>query len=422
MVKKIQIDYITKIEGHAKLYVKIDEGIVKDVRMEVFEGARLFESLLIGKKYDEVPIITSRICGVCPQAHSIASIDAIEKAFGHVPNKSIETLRELLLIGQIIKSHTLHLYFLALPDFFNKRSVIELAKEQKEVLNLGIRLKKLSNEITTIIGGREIHSITNIPGGFTKAPTDEELTTLQKNIKSSLEDSLEGIKLFSSFSVPDYSNKTEYLYLKKDENPNVKGTVICSDNICNSVEKYADLMNEFVEEYSSAKHVTIGEKSFFVGALSRINQTLIPDDIKKILDKNSILFPSYNPYYNNLAQCIEIHILLQKAKDLIKKIDVGEVFHHKITPKKGKAVSALEAPRGILFHEYSFDDKGYVTKANIITPTTQNLKNMENDIMKILPSLLDKPEEKIKFELEKLIRAYDPCISCSTHFLDVIWE
>jgi len=422
MVKKIQIDYITKIEGHAKLYVKIDEGVVKDVRMEVFEGARLFESLLIGKKYDEVPIITSRICGVCPQAHSIASIDAIEKAFGYIPNRSIEILRELLLIGQIIKSHTLHLYFLALPDFFNKRSVIELAKEQKEVLNLGIRLKKLSNEIKTIIGGREIHSITNIPGGFTKAPTEEELDMLQKQIKDSLKDSMEGIKLFSSFNVPKYSNKTEYLYLKNKDNPNIKGDVICSDNICNSVEKYADLMNEFIEEYSSAKHVTINDKSFFVGALARINQTHIPDEIKKILYENNIQFPSYNPYYNNLAQCIEIHILLQKAYELIQKVDVNEVSHYELSPKKGKAVSALEAPRGILFHEYEFDDKGYVIKANIITPTTQNLKNLENDIMKILPSLLDKPEEEIRFELEKLIRAYDPCISCSTHFLDVIWE
>lgn len=420
MNKTIKIDYITKIEGHAKLFIKIDEGIVEDVRLEVFEGARFFEGLLLGKKFDEVPIITSRICGVCPQAHSLASIIATEKAFGIKVNETVNNLREVLLIGQIMKSHTLHLFFLALPDYFGKESIIELAKSRKDLIELGITLKKVANDITSIIGGREIHSITNVVGGFSKNVDDKKIKELIGLIDSNLDNALEAIKLFSGFDIPNFENKTQYLVLKNEKGISLFGNQICSENICNSIENYKNLMEEFIEKYSTAKHVTINDKSFFVGALARMNNLKLSSEVKKIVGD---VFPSFNTYHNNLAQCVEVYELMKKAKTLLKKSLNQNYSLVDVKPKKSKAICALEAPRGILFHEYEYDKEGYVTKANIITPTTQNLKNLEEDIKKILPSLLkNKKEKEIVMEIEKLIRAYDPCISCSTHFLQVIWD
>ena len=425
MARTIKLDHITKVEGHARLKVKIEKGKVKRAHLEVFEGARYFEGILKGRKYDEAHIITSRICGVCSQAHTIAALEAIEDALGFEVTRQTNILRELLLIGSIIQSHALHLFFLALPDYYGYDSAIAMAAKHRDLIKRGLRLKRLGNDICTLIGGREIHAITAAIGGFIHLPSQKELNELLKKLKTEKKEFVETAELFAKLKYPNFERNEEFYALDSSfEYAERPGNIRCVGKRRIPTIHYSDYFKEHIKPYSTAKFVTIGGHSFMVGALARVNiyhKRLCPE-AKQILKKSGYKVPMLSPFLNNFAQALEMLNLANRAIKLLNNLKIRDEKPCEFKVKKGTGVAGIEVPRGTLFHEYELDKNGIIKRANIITPTTQNLKCMEDDVKEYLPSLLNKSESAIKLELEKLIRAYDPCISCSTHFLELVWE
>ena len=418
MKKIIKLEHISKIEGHAKLTIKIEQGKVKKTRLDIFEGARFFEAIIMNRKYDEVPWLTSRICGVCSTSHLIASIMAVEDAFKVKISEQTRLLRELLHIGAIMQSHAIHLFFMVLPDYLGFESAIQMAKKKKKIISLALNVKKAGVDIVTLIGGRDFHPITATIGGFSRIPKKKEVIALLDNLKKKKKKIIQAASLFSKLNYPKFERDAQYFALHGDKYNVLDGRISCHGNYCIPNINYSDYFKEHIKKGSTAKYVLYHGKPFFVGALARVNTNykfLSKDAKKKIVE-------SKNPYLNNLAQAVEIIHFLDRSIEILENLNLKKEKLPKIKLQKSRGVSVIEAPRGLLFHDYEFNEKGFVTKANIITPTALNIKNIEGDIKEYLPTILSKQKEEIVLELEKLIRAYDPCISCSTHFLKVKWE
>ncbi len=408
MSKEINLEHISKIEGHAKLHILIDKSKIKKVELKIFEGSRYFEGLTIGKNYKELPYVTSRICGICSPAHTICSIQAIESALGIKVSKQTQILREIIMCSGHIQSHVAHLYFLALPDYLGIESMLQVMKKHKSLLERALRLKKIASHTTSVIGGRDIHPFSSIIGGFSATPTQKQINELVKELKKAIPDVIETIKLFEKLKSPKFTRKTKYFGL---ENIQLTHGQIRDEK--KKIHKLHEEFKQFFQPDSYAEYSKLNEKPYMVGALARLNQSkeLLPKQYQKH-------FPSNNPFDNNLAQAIEILFFLEKIIKLLKNLKIKKEKPVKLPSEiKSFGMSSVEAPRGILFHQYSFDKNGICTKCDITTPTTQNLKQIEYDIKKLLPGILNKPKEEIQLNIEKLIRAYDPCISCATHFL-----
>lgn len=417
----ISIDYITKIEGHASLKLKIDRNQVKRCELEAIEGARFFEGLLPGRPYYEAHEITSRICGICSCSHTIAGLRAVESAMKLRVSKQTELLRELLLIGERIRSHATHLYFFALPDYMGYESAIEMAEKNRQKINNALELIKLGNGIVKTIGGRDMHPFTSIVGGFTSIPEKGQLDLLLKKLKESKKIIEETVYTFAKLKYPDFERKTEYMALKQKSRGFFSGEVVSTEKLSIEAKDYHSYIEEHIEPYSTSKFAVKKGKEYMTGALARLNNNynLLDDNIKKI----NITFPIYNPFYNNLCQALEVMYYSELAINVLQNNEFTKEEIPEIKITSGRGVAAIEAPRGVLFHDYSMNKDGIITKANIITPTCQNLRNMETDIKEYVNALLRYrvKKENLALEIEKLIRAYDPCFSCSTHFLKVEW-
>lgn len=422
MTKTIKLDYITKIEGHAKLRIKVDKGKFKDAKLSIFEGSRFFEGILKGKKYDDLAPISSRICGVCSVAHALASIKAVENAFNVLVSDQTNILRELLTIGGIIQSHILHLYFLALPDYLGYSSAIEMARKHNTKLKTAFRIKNIGNQIVRVVGGRDIHPLAAVIGGFSRLPDKVVLKKLLKDLKAVKKDAVKTVKLFSSFKYPCYSKEADYFALQGGSYFYSDKIISCVGKTCIPTNDYERHFQEYFKEGSTAEFVIAGGKSYRVGALARIvnNQNLLSKEAQKyIADINEMRFC---PFMNNIAQAVEILEGVNRSIEILENLKLEPEEPAPVDPKQAVGIGAIEAPRGILFHKYCFDSKGYCTSANITTPTSQNLQNIEDNIKIFLPIILHKKKENIQLDVEKLIRSYDPCISCSTHFLKIVWD
>ena len=421
--KTIRLDHITKIEGHASLSLKVRNGIVKSTKLKAFESARFFEGILKDRLWNDVSTTASRICGVCSQTHLITSTATVETAMKITPSKQTKILRELLSRAANTQSHVLHIYFLALPDLLNKSSALELADSHPNELKRALKLKKLANDLVFVVGGQEVHSLSCQIGGFSKLPNPEKLNKLKVRLKDALNDALLTVDLFSSLEFPDFSRPVTRLALK-EENNGIFGKVIYSDSGDKfKVTDYNDYLNEYVTDYSNSKFVELIQgEDFAVGALSRmcVNKKTLPNNIKK-LAKSTGLFSNSNsgsnPFMNNLAQAIEVVKDIERCIEILEELEIKDEKPKKIVPKAGVGIIASEAPRGTLIYHYEINKLGFISKANIITPTAQNLKAIETDVTAFVPQILSKSKQEIEIDLERLIRAYDPCVSCATHFL-----
>ncbi len=430
-MKSITLNHITKVEGHGSLEVEIDNGKVIKCNLKSVEGARFFEGLVVGRYYNEVPEITSRICGICSCAHTIASIRAIENALNIKVTQQTKILREILTIGERIRSHATHLYFLALPDYLNYESAIAMTKDHKKEVERALRLIKLGNDLVSNIGAREMHPTTTIIGGITHYPDELIKTNLKQRCKDAIKDCFETIELFTKLPYPKYERKCEHISLKQlDSFPLIEGTIVSTNELNIDAKYYKSYFKEYIEDYSTAKFAVREGKSYMTGALSRVNNNykLLSNETLKQIKKHKLTFPDFNPFHNNICQALELLHWTERAIQILDsefkhEEPIKAELNKTEEGKKYSGISAVEAPRGILFHEYELDENGKVLKCNIITPTVQNLRNMENDIKDYLNILLqqNKTPEEIVLEIEKLIRAYDPCFSCSTHFLKVKW-
>ena len=424
MTHDIHLHHITRVEGHGNLVLNIKEGRIEELRLEIVESPRFFEVMLLGRHITEAPHITSRICGICAISHTLASIKACESALDITPSADVILLRKILMHAEVLQSHILHLYLLVAPDFFNVGSVIPLARSNPEVVKRGLRLKKVANEICRILVGRHIHPIGMTVGGFMRIPAKKDLEEVRKVLESAIPDIDETVNFFKGLNIPEFNRETRYCSLKdKGDYALYDGKLYSKENDFTEVEQYRDFITESVIEYSTAKHASSGDSSIMVGALARLNNNYsqLSDKAKEAAQRLGLTLPCTNPYMNNTAQLVEsVHCIYDSLR-LLDRLSSGNmnVGVGRVDVREGLGVGVVEAPRGSLYHEYGVDDKGIIKSANCIIPTAQNLANIEEDIEALVPGILGLSKVEMIQRLEMLVRAYDPCISCSSHFLEV---
>lgn len=421
---KVDVHHITRVEGHGNIKVDVSNGELKECKLEIVEAPRFFEAMLKGRHYDEAALITSRICGICSVGHQMASLNATEDAFGIKLSKQEKLLRNLMNCGEYFESHVLHVYFLAVPDFAGVKSVLPLVNTHKDAVIQALKLKKLGHEIGDMIGGRLIHSMATNVKAMTKVPTQKVLKEIIARLKDAKEELKIGAELLKALPIPEFERETEYISLYKEgEYPFLEGNIFSSDTGEVPYRDYRDMTNEYLCDHSTAKRTKHNRDSFMVGALARFNNSYewLSDDAKQMAEDLGLKAPSDNPYMITVAQFVElVHIAddsIQAAEELLN-MNV-QLENRSFDLMAGTGVGAVEVPRGILYHEYSYNEEGHIEKANCIIPTGQNLQNIEDDMTALVPTILDKSQEDITLQLEMLVRAYDPCISCSAHLLKV---
>jgi sulfhydrogenase subunit alpha len=423
---KINVHQVTRVEGHGNIVVNASNGKIEDIRWEIPESPRLFEAMLKGRYYPDVPYIASRICGICSIAHSTCSIEAVEAAFDVELTEQATILRKLLFNSEVLESHILHVLFLAAPDFLGVDSVFPLVETHKDVVVMAMNLKRLAYRFADAIAGRKTHPISCIVGGFAKYPEAAEMKAIQNELKAALKDLDVVVSLIKLLSpeIPNFERETEYIALKNpQEYAWVSGDIASSDAGIIPLKDYLKVTNEFCIPQSTAKWTKNKRDAYMVGALARFNlnhEQLSPLG-KKVAKELNLTAPCHNPYAITLAQVVETAQAFEDSIILIDKLLTKGIKNEevKVKVKAGRGIGAVEAPRGILFHDYTFDSDGICTKANCIIPTNQNHNNIQKDMEKLVPEIIKEPQDDIRQKLEMLVRAYDPCISCSAHMLKV---
>ncbi|MBF0106135.1 MAG: Ni/Fe hydrogenase subunit alpha [Deltaproteobacteria bacterium] len=428
----INITHLTRVEGHGNIVVNVRSGHIEKCEWRVPESPRFFEAMVRGRHYSEVARITSRICGICSIGHTLASVKATESALGIEVSEQTKILRRLIKHAENFDSHILHIYFLVAPDLLGAPSVFPLVKTHGEVVKRALRLKRLGHEWGSLIGGRTTHPTTVIPGGFASLPGPKDLLCLKDNILKALPDLEETVNTVASLAgnIPDFCRPTEYLAVSADDEYALyDGCVqsILPDGTKEryQVKDYRTITNEYVSPLSTAKYCKNKLQSYMAGALARFNNNYeqLHAEAKKTAATLGLKPVCTNPYMNSAAQLVEVVHSVHEGLSLIDQlINNGLREEPLVKPTRyEKGASAVEVPRGILFHEYIYDWDGMCLTGNCIIPTNQNHANIQHDMEKLVPELLNKDltEQQIALHLEMLVRAYDPCISCSTHYLDV---
>ena len=420
----IDIHHVTRVEGHGNVVVDVANGQLQKCDLEIVETPRFFEAMLRGRPFSEASHITSRICGICAVGHATASLRATENALGIEPSPQTKLLRRLNFLGEMLDSHVLHAYMLVAPDFLNVGSVIPLAKTAPDVVLRALRMKKLAGDTCKHICGRHTHPIAMTVGGFTHFPTAADLYELRERYEEARADVAETVALFQTLPIPSFTRYTEYIALRNAPLYGfIDGEIVSTDGGVWPIEQYRDVTNEYVVKHSSAKHTKNQRESYMVGALARfnVNYDLLHPAAKLAAEALGIQPVCTNPFMNTVAQVVEIAHCIEEGIELIDELLLREIaWEEPIPPSRlsGEGVGSCEVPRGILFHNYEIE-KGKIVGANCIIPTGQNLANIEADMRALVPTILDKPQPEIAHSLEMLVRAYDPCISCSTHLLKV---
>jgi coenzyme F420-reducing hydrogenase alpha subunit len=384
--------------------------------------------MVIGQKWDVLHHITSRICGICSIGHTLASLKATEAAMGIKISEQTAKLRRLAIHGENLQSHVLHWGYLVLPDLMGVGSVIPLATSHPDELKMVIGMHRLANEFSDLTTGRTTHPQRLVPGGFTKLPTLEELKGVKDRIMAAEGDvkAVTGLLKTLAPKIPNFTRETEYVGLIHDgEYALYDGDLASTDGGRDNADKYLEWTNEYVVPQSTAKYTKRKRESLMVGALARfnINHEKLKPMAAATAKELGLTAPCYNPYMNSVAQYVECVHTLEDSVDIIDDllktgVDYDDIYPQ-ITPKAGRGIGAVEVPRGLLIHDYTYDKDGVCTKANCIIPTNQNHSNIQHDMEKLVPEIMDRPKDEVELTLEMLVRAYDPCISCSTHYLKV---
>ncbi len=424
----IDIHYVTRVEGHGNIVVNTKNGKIEKCQWQVPEAPRFFEAMVVGQKWDVVHHITSRICGICSIGHTLASLKATEAAMGIKLSERDLKLRRLATHAENLQSHVLHLGYLILPDLMGVGSVIPLASSHPAEVKIVVGLHKLANQMSDQICGRTIHPQRLIPGGFTKLPSKDELRTLKGKLEGAWGDIETIAKLINSltYKLPNFRRETEYIALtNKNEFALYDGDIGSTDTGTASVDRYLEYTNEYLVPHSTAKFAKHARNSYMVGALARLNINF--DKLSKKAKEVANLFGfkpvCYNPFMNSVAQLIEVAHSWEDAIRLIDELLADNSYdratYDRTIVRTGSGVGAVEVPRGILYHNYTYDENGICKSANCIIPTNQNHANIQADMEALLPQIIDRPKPEIELALEMLVRAYDPCMSCSRHFLKI---
>jgi len=426
----VEVHHVTRVEGHGNIYVNVKDGTIDRCEWNISEAPRFFESMVVGRGWNELHHITSRICGICSIGHALASLKATEAAMGITISRQDLMLRKIALHAENMQSHMLHVGYLVLPDLMGVGSVIPLASSNPNEVKTVVRVHKLSNEMSDLICGRTTHPQRLIPGGFSKIPRKEELANLKKRLKDSIPDLQSIASLLKQLvhKLPKFERETEFISLTTpDEYALYDGVIGSTDSKSAPVSEYLSYTNEYIIPTSTAKRAKHARESYMVGALARLNNNYdklspMAKEVAKMFDLEPVC---HNPFMNNIAQLVEIVHCVEDSIRLISELEeiglkpLPDYNRPEIKVRAGRGIGAVEVPRGILFHDYTYSEKGVCTNANCVIPTNQNHGNIEQDMKALLLQVLEKPRKQIELTLEMLVRAYDPCISCSTHYLNV---
>lgn len=426
MAKTIKVDYLTRVEGEGALTIRYRGDKPSAVELRIFEPPRFFEAFLRTRSLFEVPDIVARICGICPVAYQMSACHAIEDALGVQIDGPLRALRRLLYCGEWIESHGLHAFMLHVPDFLGYPDAITMAKDHRDWVVRGLGIKKSGNAIVSALGGREIHPINVRIGGFYRVPTRGELETLLPMLETALTDTALAVEWFATFDYPDFERDYEFVALRHpDEYPFCEGRIISTKGIDIDVREYESVFVEEHVAHTTALQAKVRDRAdYFCGPLARFNtnEDKLCERARELARKINFAAPVKNPYKSLIARGIELVQALDEAIRIIRAYERPDKPVVDVTPKAGTGYGCTEAPRGILWHRYTIDDEGLITDARIVPPTSQNQKCIEQDLWQVAPGLAQMDHKAATHRAEQTVRNYDPCISCSTHFLKLTIE
>ncbi|MBI4136622.1 nickel-dependent hydrogenase large subunit [Candidatus Roizmanbacteria bacterium] len=417
----LTLDQITKIEGHATLSLKLRDGKVEELNFSIAEFKRFYTQAVRGKPILAVPQMVARICGTCSNAHLLCSIKTIEASQGIIPSRQTVLLRRLLNNGLIIRDHGLHLYIFSLPDLYQKDSIFDFDDtnpEQHELVHDAFDVKESGNQLAIWSGGRSVHAPSPTIGGFSTVPDESQRRNIVDKLQAARPRVLKLIKLFKdcAFTLPE---NFSFSALQSNDYDLLSGDIVAADGGNVNSHEYSEHLEHTVIPYSQASGYKFKGNTFMVGALARLNlsrQFLHPKTKIDAADALSV-FPSKNIFHNNLAQAIEILHAIDESLDILQNLTVEQEKPVTQPTKAGVGIGVIEAPRGTLYHRYEVDEKGIIQNARIIVPTGQNQIAIEQCLLHFVEKHADMEKEQLSFEFEKIVRAFDPCMSCASHFL-----
>jgi coenzyme F420-reducing hydrogenase alpha subunit len=426
-MRSIRVPILTRVEGEGALLVRLLGKEIGEVQLNIYEPPRFFEALLRGKPMEDVADITSRICGICPIAYQMTAVQALENIQGITVDPDVAKLRRLMYCAEWIESHVLHIHLLHAPDFFDCDSAITLAKKYPEEVKRGLKLKQIGNRLLEVLGGRAIHPINLAIGGFYRLPRREELAALIPDLEWGLQNSIDAARWLANLPFPNFDVAYDFVALTHPDVYAIEsGSIASSESPSIRVEDYESHFYEMHVPHSTALQARKkpNDTTYFVGPLARIHRNfdLLTPLAKKTAEQIGMTPNCFNPYRGILARAIETVLAFEEGLRILRSIRLPSRSRVPFEVRSGEGVSATEAPRGLIFHRYRVDDQGKVEFAKIVPPTSQNQGQIEEDLRQLLPQLLEFDDATIAMDCERLVRTYDPCISCSTHFLKLHLE
>jgi len=419
----IRVPVLARVEGEGALELQVRDDRVESVRLAIFEPPRYFEKFLEGRHFMEVPDIVARICGICPVAYQMSAVQAIERALGIDPGDWVRAMRRVMYCGEWIESHALHIHLLAAPDFLGFGNAIDMAQACPAELRRGLGLQAVGNDLIRMLGGRSVHPVGVCVGGFYHAPSRDLVASMRDRVQAALPDAEALLAWVASLPLPVSDQSfTAVALCHSAEYPMFEGRVASSAGLDIDVAEYERHFEESQVAHSTALHSLHAGKPYLVGPLARLhlNADRLPAPVVNSLAACAIRFPTRNMYHSIVARAAEILLALYEANRLLSHYELPSRSRVPVRPAAGTGYGATEAPRGLLWHRYELDSDGRVRAARIVPPTSQNQARIEEDLRRSLEEFgLDHTDEELRQRAETVIRNYDPCISCATHFLDL---
>lgn len=421
---RIHVPVLARVEGEGALHLTIQDNRIEVLNLSIYEPPRLFEKLLEGREYHEVPDMVARICGICPVAYQMSAVTALEQIFNVQVSPAVQAMRRVFYCGEWIQSHALHIHLLAAPDFLGFNSAPDMARVYPDEVRRGLKLQALGNDLVRLLGARSVHPVGTRVGGFYRLPDKETVENLLVNLNQALPDAQALLAWAALLKLPDDEQEFCSVSLQHDtEYPMMQGRLVSDQGLDVAIEDFERHFKEFQVPYSTALHATLEGKPYLVGPLARmnLNYAKLPESTRALLQKTGISFPSKNMFHSIIARAAEIHCAIVEAIRLLESYTGNGKPYCEVTTHAGIGYGCTEAPRGVLWHKYETDSKGNIVSARIVPPTSQNQARIEQDVANSLQSIgLDQPEDALRLRAETVIRNYDPCISCATHFLKLV--
>ncbi len=404
------------------MHVVVRDGEVRDVELRIFEPPRFFEAFLRGRSYTEVPDITARICGICPVAYQMSACQAIEDACGVTVEPQVRALRRLLYCGEWIESHALHIYLLHAPDFLGYESSIDLARDHRDIVERGLKLKKVGNDILNMLGGRAIHPVNVRVGGFYKVPAIADFAPLRERLRWARDAAIDTVRWVATFDFPELTLDGDLVALRNEhEYPITEGRIASTAGLDIAVQEFPAHFGEEHVAHSTALHGTAVGGPYTVGPLARfnLNYARLPALVKQVASDAGITETCRNPFQSIIVRALEVVFACDEALRIIDAYEPPEHPSSEMPAIAGTGHGCTEAPRGLLYHRYTIDAAGVISDAVIVPPTSQNQPSIERGLKQFVQDRLALDDAELTRQCEQAIRNYDPCISCATHFLDL---